>query len=100
MTQTFECPSCGAPLRYLGTPTQFCTYCESTVIVPPEQQAKRPIWPVRMARSIPRAAARRTGPDETVTRVYVLFGIFALVILLVVLLPIFFFIVAGVLSSL
>ena len=38
MLTTFECPSCGAPLQYSGGPTQFCTYCQSTVIVPQRQQ--------------------------------------------------------------
>lgn len=34
MTQTFNCPSCAAPLEYEGKPMQKCSFCESTVIVP------------------------------------------------------------------
>ncbi len=41
MLTTFECPSCGAPLQYGGGPTQFCTYCQSTVIAPQRQQPFR-----------------------------------------------------------
>lgn len=41
MLTTFECPSCGAPLQYSGGPTQFCTYCQSTVMVPQRQQPQQ-----------------------------------------------------------
>ncbi len=36
MTQTFNCPSCGAPLDYDGGPdfTIRCTFCNNVVIVP------------------------------------------------------------------
>jgi hypothetical protein len=37
MTQTFRCPSCGAPLEINGTETTLhCEYCGETVVVPPE----------------------------------------------------------------
>ena len=38
MTQSFTCPSCGAPLDYEGggQPTIPCPYCFSSVIVPQE----------------------------------------------------------------
>jgi hypothetical protein len=37
MPQTFNCPSCGAPLQIEGDlSTIHCKYCNATVIVPPE----------------------------------------------------------------
>jgi ribosomal protein L7/L12/outer membrane protein assembly factor BamB/DNA-directed RNA polymerase subunit RPC12/RpoP len=38
MSQTFQCPNCGAPLDYDGgsDPVIPCPYCKSTVIVPEE----------------------------------------------------------------
>lgn len=35
--EVFECPNCGAPLVATGAESQLkCSYCGSTVIVPPE----------------------------------------------------------------
>ncbi len=40
MAQTFNCPSCGAPLETDGKETNIhCEYCGETVIVPPELRA-------------------------------------------------------------
>lgn len=38
MSQTFQCPNCGAPLDYDGgsDPVIRCPYCKSTVVVPEE----------------------------------------------------------------
>lgn len=41
MIRNFECPSCAAPLQYAGGATQYCEYCQSTVIAPPELQRPR-----------------------------------------------------------
>jgi len=38
MVKNFECPSCAAPLQYTGGSTQFCEYCQSTVIAPDEMR--------------------------------------------------------------
>ncbi len=40
MTQTFNCPNCGAPLEYHGSdPIIRCPYCNSSVIVPENLRA-------------------------------------------------------------
>lgn len=41
MSQTFNCPNCGAPLDYQGSdPIIRCPYCSSSVIVPDNLRAK------------------------------------------------------------
>ncbi len=41
MSQTFNCPNCGAPLDYQGSdPIIRCPYCSSSVIVPENLRAK------------------------------------------------------------
>lgn len=41
MSQTFNCPNCGAPLDYQGSdPIIRCPYCNSSVIVPENLRAK------------------------------------------------------------
>jgi ribosomal protein L7/L12/sugar lactone lactonase YvrE/DNA-directed RNA polymerase subunit RPC12/RpoP len=44
MSQTFQCPNCGAPLDYDGgsDPVIPCPYCKSTVIVPEELHTAHP----------------------------------------------------------
>ena len=44
MSQTFQCPNCGAPLDYDGgiDPVIPCPYCKSTVIVPEELHTAQP----------------------------------------------------------
>jgi ribosomal protein L7/L12 len=44
MSQTFQCPNCGAPLDYDGglDPVIPCPYCKSTVIVPAELHTGQP----------------------------------------------------------
>ncbi len=43
MAQTFNCPSCSAPLETDGHETSIhCEYCGATVIVPPELRASAP----------------------------------------------------------
>jgi ribosomal protein L7/L12/DNA-directed RNA polymerase subunit RPC12/RpoP len=43
MTNTFNCPMCGAPLDYPGhEETIRCPYCHNTVIVPPEIRGNQP----------------------------------------------------------
>ncbi len=44
MSQTFQCPNCGAPLDYDGgfDPVIPCPYCKSTVIVPAELHTAQP----------------------------------------------------------
>jgi ribosomal protein L7/L12/DNA-binding beta-propeller fold protein YncE/DNA-directed RNA polymerase subunit RPC12/RpoP len=43
MSQTFQCPNCGAPLDYDGglAPVIRCPYCKSTVVVPEELHTAR-----------------------------------------------------------
>lgn len=43
MSQTFSCPSCGAPLDYggNGASTITCPYCYTSVIVPQELRSQR-----------------------------------------------------------
>ena len=43
MSQTFQCPNCGAPLDYDGgsDPVIPCPYCKSTVVVPEELHTAR-----------------------------------------------------------
>jgi len=42
MTQTLQCPNCGAPIDYTSDsdPTVRCGYCDSTVVIPEELQPK------------------------------------------------------------
>ncbi|MCZ2126288.1 MAG: 6-bladed beta-propeller [Anaerolineales bacterium] len=41
MTQTFNCPNCGAPLDYQGNdPIIRCPYCQTSVIVPDNLRAR------------------------------------------------------------
>jgi hypothetical protein len=47
MIRNFECPSCAAPLQYAGGPTQYCEYCQSTVIAPPELRPVRQFYQVQ-----------------------------------------------------
>jgi ribosomal protein L7/L12/outer membrane protein assembly factor BamB len=44
MSQTFQCPNCGAPLDYDGgsDPVIPCPYCKSTVVVPEELHTAQP----------------------------------------------------------
>lgn len=42
MVKNFECPSCGAPLEYRGSPTTFCSYCQSTVFAPADIGSNQP----------------------------------------------------------
>jgi ribosomal protein L7/L12/outer membrane protein assembly factor BamB len=44
MSQTFQCPNCGAPLDYDGglDPVIPCPYCKSTVVVPAELHTAQP----------------------------------------------------------
>jgi ribosomal protein L7/L12 len=44
MSQTFQCPNCGAPLDYDGgfDPVIPCPYCKSTVVVPAELHTGHP----------------------------------------------------------
>lgn len=52
MTQTFNCPSCGASLDYAGgdEPVVRCSYCDDLVIVPEGLRSERhaeprqPVW--------------------------------------------------------
>ena len=43
-TQTFNCPTCGAPLDYNGGPetTIHCPFCNSSVVVPEEIRPEKP----------------------------------------------------------
>jgi outer membrane protein assembly factor BamB len=43
-TQTFNCPTCGAPLDYDGGPetTIHCPFCNSSVVVPEELRPEKP----------------------------------------------------------
>jgi uncharacterized Zn finger protein (UPF0148 family) len=92
MTKTFDCPSCGAPLRHLGTATQVCTYCENTVIVPREQQAKPPVWPVRLAGKVSPAVMRRYGSQHENRSLVMIAAIFTLLIFLLFVGPLLFII--------
>src|SRR5512140_898424 len=41
MSDTFNCPNCGAPLDYKGSdPIIRCPYCNSSVVVPDNLRAK------------------------------------------------------------
>ena len=42
MTQTLQCPNCGAPIDYTpdSEPTVRCSYCDSTVVIPEELRPK------------------------------------------------------------
>src|SRR5256714_13406817 len=45
MTQTFDCPKCGAPVSYqpnaFGSGTARCAYCQSQLALPSEGQPAR-----------------------------------------------------------
>lgn len=100
MTQTFDCPSCGAPLRPMGTPTQFCTYCEDTIVVPMEQQPGRRVWPVRKAVNFPRVAVSRADIAQRNIRFLIFLGLFVLAVLLVIASPFIFIFVVAILRAL
>jgi hypothetical protein len=70
--QTFNCPTCGAPLDYDGGPetTIHCPFCNSSVVVPEEL---RPETPIQMT-----IVNRSTGPRRGIFVI----GIMAVVILM------------------
>ncbi len=100
MTKTFDCPSCGAPLRPMGTPTQFCTYCESTIVVPNEQLPGRRVWPIRPAVNFPRVAVSPADIQQRNKRTTILICVFLLVVVIVMVTPFIFMILAAIIGAL
>ena len=46
MSQSFDCPKCGAPLDYDGIgETQRCPFCNNSVVVPAELRQAAPSSP-------------------------------------------------------
>jgi hypothetical protein len=55
MQGTFNCPTCGAPLKYSGEgETVPCPYCNNSVIVPQALRPRTPEGPIPAAQSVPR----------------------------------------------
>lgn len=78
MTQTFDCPKCGAPLTFEphpGDETVECSYCHETVIIPEELRVPLP-RPIVIRQAAP---PRRSNPA-----VWVIVGLVIVILVAVI----------------